>query len=420
MGKSLIFLALVLLIVNVESLVFSAGFSIYEHGAAATSQAGAFVGRADDPSCLFYNPAGMNQLEGFQINVGTTAIFSYAELDEPAMYGGEHYEAEKQVFFPTTIYASYKLNDRISAGFGFFSPFGLGMDWGGEYTGRYLVEKVDLQSFYLNPAVSFQVIPELSLALGVDYVLADVELERSINLLEMGLDDAHAAMEGDNGSGNYTFNFGSLYRPCDYFQAGLSYRHEVDVDFEGTVDFDLPLTGIPAIDDALRAALPDGDMETTMTFPSFATLGMAFFPMPKLEIELDVNWWQWSSFDELVLRYSEGMPEDTVVEKNWDDVFCYRFGAEYAFNDQIKARLGYLYDESPIPDETLDPMLPGADRNSFQFGFGFSSGAVTIDAGYMYLLFDERTSDLVQDGFPYPATYESKAHLLGLSFNYKM
>ena len=41
---------------------------------AATSSVAGLVASADDPSALFYNPAGITQLKGIQTQIGVTAI----------------------------------------------------------------------------------------------------------------------------------------------------------------------------------------------------------------------------------------------------------------------------------------------------------------------------------------------------------
>ena len=60
-------------ITAVAANVGAAGFALYEHGAAATATAGAFIARANDPSAIYYNPAGISgQRAG--VMLGTTLI----------------------------------------------------------------------------------------------------------------------------------------------------------------------------------------------------------------------------------------------------------------------------------------------------------------------------------------------------------
>ena len=66
---------LVLFILVLSSSAFSSGFLIYEHGTAAMALAGAFVSLANDPSAIFYNPAGIAWLPGTRVSAGGTFIF---------------------------------------------------------------------------------------------------------------------------------------------------------------------------------------------------------------------------------------------------------------------------------------------------------------------------------------------------------
>ena len=73
--KSRVFWAIVLvLLLGTASPVFSAGFHVHEQGIKAMGMGNAFTAQADDPSALFYNPAGIAFQEGTQISLGTLII----------------------------------------------------------------------------------------------------------------------------------------------------------------------------------------------------------------------------------------------------------------------------------------------------------------------------------------------------------
>ena len=52
------------------SLVSASGFGLFQHGARAIGQAGAFTARASDPSAMTYNPAAITKLNGLQVEAG--------------------------------------------------------------------------------------------------------------------------------------------------------------------------------------------------------------------------------------------------------------------------------------------------------------------------------------------------------------
>ncbi|MBU0558372.1 MAG: outer membrane protein transport protein, partial [Bacteroidetes bacterium] len=53
-----------LLIMLTTSFLYGGGFQINEHGARGMSLAGAFTAIANDPSAIYYNPAGLYQISG--------------------------------------------------------------------------------------------------------------------------------------------------------------------------------------------------------------------------------------------------------------------------------------------------------------------------------------------------------------------
>ena len=73
-------------------------------------------------------------------------------------------------------------------------------------------------------------------------------------------------------------------------------------------------------------------------------------------------------------------------------------------------------DETPQPEKSVSPLLPGANRNGFSVGYGFTGGSLTWDLAVMYVPFDERTTNNQQDGFT--GTYNTKAWLFGITLGF--
>jgi len=57
------------------------GIEVPMQGARASGQADAFTAQADDPSAIFYNPAGLTQLRGTQISAGLYFLQPEFHLD---------------------------------------------------------------------------------------------------------------------------------------------------------------------------------------------------------------------------------------------------------------------------------------------------------------------------------------------------
>src|SRR5258708_32964400 len=59
--------------------VGASGFSNQMVGAKAQGQGNAFVAEADDPSAVYYNPAGMTQVPGTQLSLGTAILAAHTD-----------------------------------------------------------------------------------------------------------------------------------------------------------------------------------------------------------------------------------------------------------------------------------------------------------------------------------------------------
>lgn len=167
-----------------------------------------------------------------------------------------------------------------------------------------------------------------------------------------------------------------------------------------------------------------------MTLPDSFALGVAVYPMEKLSIEVGAIYTLWSKYDELQINFGDdvipvggnpfNLTDQTTSPKNWDDVWRFNVGVEYAALDWLDLRLGYVYDNTPVPDDTIDYLLPDSDRQIFSTGLGFHQDNWAVDVNYSYLLFadrdiDERLEDFVYDG----KVENADAHIAGISFTYK-
>ncbi|MGB3977083.1 MAG: OmpP1/FadL family transporter [bacterium] len=408
--------------------IFSAGFSIYEQGATAMGMAGAFTAKADNPSAIFYNPAGISQLEDTQIAVGMTAIPPKSKMEDPY---GRTWETEDQVFWIPNVYLTHHLNDDWNLGLGIFAPYGLGMDWSGEkyFVYRYLLRDVSIESIYVSPVVSYRFLDDWSVAAGALWVKSKVSYKAAIDMTNVAdalsaalgttiiLDDSDMTLKGDNDSGDWGFNLG-VHGQIDRVHLGLSYRSKVKCGYEGNANFYVPESGYgPAVDSIIRNYFPDTKGRTEMTMPETIAVGLGYDVTEKFYTEFDVLWMGWSSYKSLDIDFEfAGLP-DVSQKKDWKDVLSYRLGLHYQATDQISVFGGVYYDTSPVPDETLDPILPDADRYSMQIGAGYDFGNLNLRGSYMYLQFKDRETTTNYRSIN--GAYESNAHMFSVQATYK-
>lgn len=392
-----------------------AGFGVFTQGAYALGQSNAATAHNDSPSAVFFNPALINDLPGMQVEIGTTLIAPRQEFTSAATGATESADTE---FFPSTLFYTQNLSDKFSVGLGLFNPFGLGTEWPHDWEGRYLATKSELTTFNLNPVLSWRVTPNLSLAGGVAFMWLDADLQNKLNLSGFGLADANQKFQGDGQGTGY--NLGLSARLSDRLSLGISYRSEIDADADGTVSTQLP-AGTPAM---VAAAFPTAAGKTKITFPRQISAGIAFQISDKALIETGLRWEEWSSFDELRITLDRPIAGQTekVTPRDWDDAFAVNIGGQYKFTEKYALLLGFLYENSPVPDQTFEPAIP--DSESCLYSIGFAADHKKFKYAISYGLQvkadrDKRNTISAPDGSTANGNYDAYLHLLGASFSYR-
>ncbi|MCK4358370.1 MAG: outer membrane protein transport protein [Candidatus Cloacimonetes bacterium] len=393
---------LLIITLSISSSLMAGGFQINEHGAKAMAMGGAFTGLADDPSAVYFNPAGITQLDGTQIMTGLTLILPSASFRGPSPEITE-YDMKKQVFNPINFYLTHKFNEKLYAGISVNNPYGLGTEWEEDWIGKYLAGKTEVTTFFITPVIAYKLMDNLSLSAGPTYAFGDVAISK-----KEGLFDASINLEGKANSA-WGFSAGALYEPIkNKLSFGLSFKSETKFEFEGNVTSE----GSPVVE----PALPTGNISADLTTPMNLTFGVAYKLNPKLTLAADYQYIGWSCYDTLAVEFAENDEWNISAPRNYQDTYILRFGCEYKLNEKINLRTGILFDNNPVEDEWVEPSLPDADRIGFSSGLSYKLKDFSIDLAYLFLRFSEReitTSEILN------GVYNSTANLIGINLSYK-
>jgi long-chain fatty acid transport protein len=407
---------------------FGAGFSIFEQGAKASGMAGAFVATADDPSAIFYNPAGIAQQREMAVLAGATFInFSNEFTGDPnSIYtSGTEGKYDRHTFVPPNAYAIIPIGSNLTFGLGGFSAWGLRTDWADPWVGRFISRDADLKTMSVQPTIAWQTASgNFAIGGGVEYRRARVILSQNIPLPFPNpftgriTDVGNARLASDYGD-DIGWNLGILFKPSERIRFGASYRTDMDIDLEGEADFTQISTGNAQLDAIVAQTFPDDDqISTTLPFPAIAAVGVAFSPSDRVDIEFDVTHMTWSRFEALAVEFENDPTNNFVREQNWDDSSAYRLGTNIEATPNWDVRLGAVYDENPQPVESVSPLLPDSDRIGVTFGAGFHSGPWIVDGAAFILHFKDRSTEgRNPEGFD--GTYETDAVLWSINFGYR-
>ena len=400
-------------VIGSAHLCWGAGFALYEGSARGNALGGATVGRADDPSALFFNPAGVTQLPGTQVMAGATFIMPKTDVTTQAYSGapGVTTTSESNVWVPPHLYLTYQATDKVWLGLGVFSPFGLGTEFNSSWPGRYNSYNAVIQTMTINPNIAFKLNDRLSMAIGLDFMYFKLKLEQMVPTV---FGDVSQSLKGD--SWGVGLNFALHYKPCEWMKLGASYRSQVTQSVGGDATYNKPSASLPVF--------YDGKVSGNVTLPDEVFFGATFYPIKKLSFEVGGIWTHWGTYDALTIEYanvkSVGAPSVTR-EKNWDDTWRLFFGVEYNTTDWLDLRAGFVWDQEPVNDLYVDYLVPADDRYLISFGPGFKWRNWTLDLSYTYLIITDRdyVAARPKEGVLESSFSNGYAHMIGCSIGYK-
>ncbi len=233
--KHLVRLASIALLLSLAagSAAFGAGFALYDFSARGNALGGALVGRADDPSALALNPAGITQIPGSAFLTSAAFLLPYGKISPlggagtdqndrtfilPAMYYTRH--DERQSLVRRRRDAPLRSRDRFPE------------DW----FGRYNSYRAMIESVSVNPNIAWKVNESLSLSLGAEALWLEADLGKKIDPTRGAAPnpatDIDFRLKGDDIA--FGWNVGLHYRMDEATRIGLHYRSRVKLALSGT------------------------------------------------------------------------------------------------------------------------------------------------------------------------------------------
>ena len=402
----------------------AAGFALFEQSSKGNAVAGAFAATADDPSAMFYNPAGNAFIDRFTLEAGGFAILRpTARLDGQSPYPGDGYSASmsKSPYGIGHGYAVLPLSNSVKLSAGFWTPNGLGVPWenANTFAGRFINQRNDIRQIAVSAQLAVKLSDSIAIGAGPEARITDVRLGENISAVnpftQRVVDIAHVSIVSAGEPVKVGFAAGLLIKPCDRVRLGIAYHSHMDVDLNGPASFGQIPTGSPQFDAAVAQSLPFGkgaQARTTLQFPSVTMFGIAYEVTPRLTLEADGTYTTWKVFDQTVLQI-DGLPDTTLVH-NWQNTWTLRAGLTYKVGSRSWVAGGFVYDQTPQPDADAGVFLPDANRTGGTIGAGIAvSKRFEFQFSSLFLWFHERTITTSKDNFS--ATYQTFAILPSVS-----
>jgi long-chain fatty acid transport protein len=388
------------LILSVESLC-AVGFRLPNQDPEAIARGDAFTATADDPSAIYYNPAGITQLPGLQASAGLYVISADTSFTSstPGATGAKSDTTPQLV---PQLYATYALtNLPLSFGLGVYAPYGLALNYGNTSAFNTAAEQGSLLYATINPVVAWKVTPTLSVAIGPDISLSQLELQQSL----FGT-PSRFNYSGEGWDAGY--NAGILWQPVPKWAFGVNYRSSTRITYRGKSGQNFS-GGFPA-------SVP---ASVTVPFPEYITGGISFRPTPKWNFEFDLDYTKWSEVKSATISSTPFFGAPATLTLNFKNSFIYEFGVTRQLWDGYFASVGYEYSENSSPSADYNPLIPDANLHLVGVGFGHRGQRWDWMAAFQFAYGTRTVSGDTQNGGVADGNYRTFNKALNLSATYK-
>jgi long-chain fatty acid transport protein len=372
---------------------------------------------ADDLATIFFNPAGLARLfrdspeeERVRLSLGGHLIVPRSDqraraslaatpgsLGVPVAVGGGDAHNPTGPSPVLNVYRAWPLRDgRAVVAIGGNFPFGLATEFEADWHGRYDATKASLLTINAGIVAAYRVNSRLAIGGGLDLQHARTSLSAAIpNPLTPG--GPVAATDGSVRTTGHNlltpgFNGGLTYDVAEGTRVGVHYRSGMSHDIEGDSEFsglDGPLAGLNGTVGA----------DAELRLPALASAGVRQTLSPRLVLLGEIQWFDWSAFDEVRIEFADGRP-DAVRTASYRDAWGAAVGAEYAVTPRFTARGGLRHDTTPTVDRYRDTTVP--DSNRLWLGLGTSvrlSERLKVDVAFNHVFFDDTAIALTRTFF---------------------
>lgn len=324
------------------------------NGVAARAQGmQAFTAVADDASAIFYNPAGLVNVKGTEINSNILITSPVMEYDNSITHD---YTRSKQTIPGGSLFISTDKLKSVALGLGIYAPFARSTNYSSNDAVYDFEQSATFVRMDAVPTVAFNLTPHI--ALGVGLVASRLAAESNV----LGF------KEKGEGFG-YTGQAGLLLKLPQRINVGLTYRGRESIDMEGTGKF----MGIK------------DHFDSKVHFPAISSLGIAWNATDALLLSFAYDYEMWSYLEKIERKYSDPLLNQigtSIIDGQ--NKGTYRAGLLYKIKEKDELYAGYSYSPIAIPSSHIIPAKPDYDTQFFSVGASHHYENWRFDFTYEY------------------------------------
>lgn len=347
------------------------GFAINEWSAEGVAMGGARMFAEDDAANVAYNPASITKVKGEVMKSSYTYLSPHGNYklydsnnDE---IKGEPTHNKVHAGWAVGTYYVRQINDKEWFGIGAFPRFAMVSEFERESMASSNAFFSKLNGVSVTPTYAHKFDKKWSAAVGAEINYVGLELQKNayatptMNVGSVQIEGESYAL-GWNAAANYAFD--------DKNEIGVVYRSRITHSLEA--------------DAKAYSPMPDFNVKANaygvVTLPDSWDIGYNHKFDKKTRLELKATRTNWSTYDALNVYFDKpvfGKPND-LSDKNWENGWRYAIGLEHNLSDKYTVMAGFAFDESSIPHDGGDFMVPTGLRRTYSIGARYNDKKQTV------------------------------------------
>lgn len=355
------------------------GFAINEWSAEGVAMGGARMFAEDDAANVAYNPASITKVKGEVMKSSSTYLSPHgsykADIKESRNpLTGETIPAHPE-YGNNKVHAGWavgsyyvrQINDKEWFGIGAFPRFAMVSEFerGSKVSSNAFFSK--LNGVSVTPTYAHKFDNKWSAAVGAEINYVGLELQKNayatptMNVGSVQIEGESYAV-GWNAAANYAFD--------DKNEIGVVYRSRITHSLEA--------------DAKAYSPMPDFNVKANaygvVTLPDSWDIGYNHKFDKKTRLELKATRTNWSTYDALNVYFDKPVfnQPNALSDKNWENGWRYAIGLEHNLSDKYAVMAGFAFDESSIPYNGGDFIVPTGLRLTYSIGARYNDKKQTV------------------------------------------
>ena len=399
------------------------GFAINEWSAEGVAMGGARMFAEDDAANVAYNPASITKVKGEVMKSSSTYLSPHgsykADIKESRNpLTGETIPAHPE-YGNNKVHAGWavgsyyvrQINDKEWFGIGAFPRFAMVSEFerGSKVSSNAFFSK--LNGVSVTPTYAHKFDNKWSAAVGAEINYVGLELQKNayatptMNVGSVQIEGESYAL-GWNAAANYAFD--------DKNEIGVVYRSRITHSLEA--------------DAKAYSPMPDFNVKANaygvVTLPDSWDIGYNHKFDKKTRLELKATRTNWSTYDALNVYFDKPVfnQPNALSDKNWENGWRYAIGLEHNLSDKYAVMAGFAFDESSIPYNGGDFIVPTGLRRTYSIGARYNDKKQTVAVALGWM--DVGTLDFAGhpekgDAYSSANAYDSFTKIASISYQRK-